>query len=200
MAAMTNDDGLQRLLKAQQLLRYHRTDPTAASDDDLRSLRSDARAAIDRLDDDPAFELAHETLDDVGEHVRLNRPHLCDLERNDDGFVRNCPVDLGHIRLGLSVGLEIKESHCSVCEQDLWKCPHIPGTLYNGQPAVRVITKARFFEVSVVKRPDFPDARFMSTSYSQKKVEALLGRSVPDNARLTCDRCLAKCPGIREYP
>jgi hypothetical protein len=197
---MPTNDGASRLLKVQQLLAEYRTDPTTASDNDLAALRQDARAAIDRLDDEPEFDDAHNTLDEVGLYIRQTRPQLCRLTQESNEYTQDCPVDLGHIRLGLSVGVEIEESHCSICEGDLWTCPHIPGQLYDGQPVIRVITKAKLFEVSVVNRPDFPDARFTSRPVSRLAVEAAFGGPLPTNAHPVCNRCLTSCPGISQKP
>ncbi|MET3567970.1 hypothetical protein ABIC47_003484 [Leifsonia sp. 563] len=194
------DDGASRLAGVQRLLAEYRIDPNSASDDDLVALRRSARAAIDRLDDEPEFDVAHRTLDEVGQHIRHTRPELCFFTENGDDYTQDCPVALGHIRLGLSVAVEIEESHCSICEGDLWECPHIPGELYDGKPAVRVITKAKFFEVSVVERPDFPDARITSRPVARADVEAAFGGPLPADARPICDRCLTACPGIRESP
>lgn len=193
---MRTDDGVSRLREVQQLLAGYRANPTNVSDDDLLALRRNARAAIDRLDDEPEFDEAHATLDEVGRHIRRTQPHLCLVAEDGDDFVQECPVALGHIRLGFSVGIEIEESHCSICEGDLWECPHVPGEMYDGLPVVRVVTRAKLFEVSIVDRPDFPDARITSRPVSRANVEVAFGGPLPANALPVCDRCLAPCPGI----
>ncbi|GAA1732850.1 hypothetical protein [Microbacterium paludicola] len=190
------DDGRTRLAEVSRMLEVYQTDPGAAADDDLRTLRKSARAAIDRLDDEPEFHRAHETLDAVGNFVRQVRPDLCLLTPDGEGYLQECPVDLGHLRVGFSVGVEILESHCSICEQDPWECPHIPGESYGGRHATRVVTRANFFEASLVKRPDFPDARIMSRPISRADVEETLGAPLPAGAQLVCDRCLMPCAGI----
>ena len=193
---MSANDGALRLAEVRRVLEAYQSDPSDAVDDDLRALRQSARAAIDRLDDEPEFDEAHETLDEVGEFVRRVRPDLCLLAPDGDGFLQECPVDLGHLRVGFSVGAEILESQCSICDQDPWECPHIPGESYGGQQAARIITRADFFEVSVVERPDFPDARIMGRPISRAEAEEALGAPLPPDARPICDRCLTPCPGI----
>jgi hypothetical protein len=193
---MRADDGTARLAEVRGRLAAYRSGMRHASDEDLLALRQDARAAIDRLDDEPEFDDAHVTLDEVGKLVRSTRAHLCILTEQGEDFTQDCPVALGHIRVGLSIGAEIEESHCSICERDLWECPHVPGQEYDGQSVTRVITKARLFDVSLVDRPDFPDARIMSQPVSRVDVEARLGSSLPANARPVCNRCMAPCPGI----
>lgn len=193
---MSTDDGRTRLAEVRRKIDAYRAHPADFSDGDLLSLRRDARAAIDRLDDEPEFGVAHATLDEVGRHVRRDRPQLCVLTEDGDNFAQECPVALGHIRLGFSIGAEIEESHCSICERDLWECPHIPGQVYDGQPVTRIITKARLFEVSLVDRPDFPDARITSQSIVRAEVEDAFGGPLPANVRPVCDRCLTPCPGI----
>lgn len=190
------DDGRTRLAEVRRVLEVYQGEPRVVSDEDLRSLRRSARGAIDRLDDEPEFHRAHETLDAVGKFVRRVRPHLCILTADGEGYLQECPVDLGHLRVGFSVGVEILESHCSICEQDPWECPHIPGESYGGQQATRVVTRANFFEVSLVKRPDFPDARIMGRPISRAEVEETLGAPMPAGAQPICDRCLVPCAGI----
>lgn len=197
---MIGDDGVHRLEEVRRRLATYAADPDRVSDEDLEHLRRDARAAIDRLDDAPEFALAHSVLDEVGALVRRVRPHLCLLAARGDNFAQECPVDLGHIRLGLSVGFEIEESHCSICLGDLWECPHLPGETYDGQPVVRVITKANLIETSIVDRPDFPDARFTDRPISRVAVEQVFG-ALPDGARPVCGRCLNECGGVtRQLP
>lgn len=193
---MRADDGPSRLAEVQRRLAAFRAHPTDVSDDDLLALRRDARAAIDRLDDEPEFDDAHVSLDEIGRLVRSTRPHLCVLTEDGDDFSQECPVALGHIRLGFSIGAEIEESHCSICEGDPWGCPHIPGQVYDGQSTRRIITKAKLFEVSLVDRPDFPDARITSRPVARADVEGAFGGPLPANARPVCDRCLTPCPGI----
>lgn len=196
MATVSVDDGAIRLTAVQRTLALYLADPSEVSDEELEVLRRDARAAIDRLDDEPEFDDAHNTLDEVGLLVRRARPRLCLLAESGNDFTQNCPIALGHIRLGFSVGLEIEESHCSICQGDPWTCPHVPGELYEGESMVRVITKAKMFEVSVVNRPDFPDARLLSQPFARAEVEAAVGGLLPPAARPVCDRCLTSCPGI----
>lgn len=195
-AAMRPDDGARRLSEVKLLLAAYLAEPASVSDEDLLVLRREARAAIDRLDDDPLFDEAHETLDEVGHYIRQTRPHLCLLSEDGTDFKQECPVALGHIRLGFSVGIEIEESRCSICGIDPWQCPHIPGEVYDGQPVGRVITKAKPFEVSLVARPDFPDARITSRPVSRASVEAAFGGALPSDAVPVCDRCITPCSGI----
>lgn len=191
-----SSDGTDYLIEVQELLSKYEVDPAAVSDEKLAALRHKARAAIDRLDDEPEFDEAHATLDKVGQLIRNERSGLCFLRENGDDFVQECPVALGHIRLGFSVGAEILESHCSICEGGPWECPHIPGDSYAGSVAVRVITRANLFEVSLVSRPDFPDARITSRPVSRAEVETAWGRTLPAGAIPVCDRCLHPCPGV----
>jgi hypothetical protein len=197
---VSGSDGARELDAVRETLHRYRTDPDSATDDDLRRLRVRARHAIDSLDDEPEFDLAHETLDEVGRYVRTTRPELCIFTEDGTDFVRDCPVDLGHIRLGMSVGVEVEESVCSVCGKDPWTCAHVPGQTYDGMRMTPVITKANFFEVSVVSRPDFSGARFMSQGLPRAVVEATLGRQLLPNDRPICTRCTSPCPGLIDSP
>jgi len=100
----------------------------------------------------------------------------------------------------MSVGVEVEESECSICGEDPWTCPHVPGQTYDGKRMVPVITKANFFEVSVVSRPDFNDARFMSQGLPRAEVEAAIGRPLLPGDRPICNRCTTPCPGLIDNP
>jgi hypothetical protein len=197
---MSTDDGVARLEEVQQALAAYRGVASNPSDDQLLELRRSARAAIDRLDDHPRFDEAHATLDEVGQYIRRNRPHLCFLAEAGTDFAQECPIALGHIRMGFSVGMEIEESYCSICGLDLWQCPHVPGEIYNGEPVVRVISRAKLFEVSIVDRPDFADARITSWAIARSEVENVFGGPLPANMRPVCDRCMQPCPGVESRP
>jgi hypothetical protein len=56
--------------------------------------------------------------------------------------------------------------------------------------------EGNLFEASMVKRPDFPDARIIGRPISRADVEETLGASLPAGAQPVCDRCLTPCAGI----
>ena len=195
---MKSDDGRRLLVNVEADLSRFGRRISAASDEQLMELRRRARAAIDRLDDEPELERAHQALDRAGKLVRENRPRLCLFTPDGDDFQQTCPVALGHIRLGMSIGAEIEESECSICGRDSWDCAHVPGRVYGEEVATRIITKAKILHVAVVQRPDFPDARFMSEPVSRDRVESVLGMPLAAGEEPVCDRCLSPCPGLRD--
>jgi hypothetical protein len=58
-----------------------------------------------------------------------------------------------------SPGMIVRESECSICKQDYGECDHIKGKAYMGELCVRIIKKAEFRELSLVKNPANKHAR-----------------------------------------
>jgi hypothetical protein len=58
-----------------------------------------------------------------------------------------------------SPGMIVRESECSICKQDYGECDHIKGIAYMGELCVRIIKKAEFRELSLVKNPANKHAR-----------------------------------------
>lgn len=52
-----------------------------------------------------------------------------------------------------SCGLIVKESRCSICEEDYDTCDHIKGKPYWGELCSRIITAQELLEVSLVRNP-----------------------------------------------
>ena len=156
------------------------------------------RSAVDWLEDTDHFERAHQALDDAGRRVRLNFGCHVDFDPVK-GYSQTCPVALAHNRVGMSVGCIVEEAECSICRQDPEDCDHITGKQYGDEICVRVITKADLFEVSLVGRPQLPDARLTSISILRQELENSLGPEFQYGMTVTCDRCLQDCDGVSEF-
>jgi len=148
------------------------------------------------LEDTPRFELAHELLDRAGKLARSRFPGGCELTFRDGQYHIECHAALAHNRVGLSIGVIVQESHCSICKEDPEDCSHITGRIYDGEECVQVITKAALQEVSLVGRPNFPDARIHSMTIGIGDLRRKLGDSLVPGTPVTCDRCLSKCSGV----
>lgn len=155
------------------------------------------RSAVDWLEDSDLFDHAHKILDDAGRRVRTT--FGCNLMfEPDKGYSQTCPVALAHNRVGCSTGFIIEESECSICGEDPEDCDHISGQLYGDEVCERLITKADLLEVSLVSRPNQPDARIESVSITRDELERELGSEFRYGMPVSCDRCLQDCNGMVE--
>lgn len=148
------------------------------------------------LEDTADFETAHQRLDQAGELQRRHFRDRCRLTFKDGGYFQECSVSLAHSRVGLSIGGIIRESECSICHQDPDDCEHIPGRAYGGEECSRVIKQFDLQEVSLVDRPNVPDARIEGMSVDIADIRAELGDRFQVGMDVLCDRCLTPCDGV----
>ena len=177
-----------------------------------------AVSALNHLEDHPRAEEAHAL---VHEAMFYRRGlYGCPVLFKDGHFWSRCPSRLIHNRVGVSAGLtgtfacsvcgqpiedcdhipdsvvphvatRRRDGFCSIC--DLTECEHIEGAQYDR--SVRALgTSLSAHEVSFVRRPRYPDARFTAVTLD-----------LPDEYRrfaqaevLNCDDCLGPCGGMRE--
>ncbi len=161
--------------------------------DGLRILRS----AMDWLEDTPRFELAHMLLDDGGRLARERFAHGCQFPYENGSYHQRCPVALAHNRVGLSAAFTIVDSECSICKSHPEDCDHITGFTYDGQACYRIVKEiGEMLDVSIVGRPNIPDARIQSVSLSNSDFRLQLGKQFTPGMPISCDRCLNACSGI----
>ena len=162
-----------------------------------RSALAVFRSALDWLEDTPYFEQAHSSLDKAGRQIRER--FGCKLSFENGEYRQTCPVALAHKRVGLSIGAVVEESECSVCGEDPEDCVHITGRAYDRAISHQVITKAELLDVSIVSRPNQPDARIQSISVPRSDLEQSLGPGFRFGIPVSCNRCLATCPGVQPF-
>ncbi|MFC5200470.1 hypothetical protein [Streptomyces kaempferi] len=173
--------------------------PDAAAGATLLGLRSQLQEVMDRSEFcDPAlFESAHELMDEVGTLLRRHYHESCLLPYRDGAYYRECPVDLAHLRVGLSLETRVLESECSICNLDPEDCDHLPGEMYDGQECVSVVTKAEPTAVAIVANPRQLVTRFTSIpAGTTAELSAALGPQFRPGVQLSCDRCLSGCSGL----
>lgn len=190
-----------------------------------RAALSAAASALNWLEDTDLEGAAHRELDAYGKWARENVPVGCQLDWSDGAYYRNCPVDLAHTRVGFSIGF-VGSRICSLCDQDISECPHIPGYLYRiaGGPAsnghcriclaegcaehnpgetyeaepIVFITNMHIDEISLVSRPVAPDSRIFRESVDMGDLRDALGAEFEPGERVSCDRCLRDCGGLHD--
>ncbi len=200
-SSATSSEGVKRLKKGRRLYEGVRDllpfcGPTDELHSQLREAHEVLRSAMNWLEDSPRFELAHRLLDEAGRLARQRFAKGCDFPFENGTYYMRCPVGLAHNRVGMSPAILIKQSHCSICEQDPDDCEHITGRKYDGQACHRVITEAEVLEVSLVGRPNMPDARIESRSIGLSEMWSRLGPGFRPGMTVTCDRCLRDCNGV----
>jgi hypothetical protein len=170
--------------------------PTEEDHKKLRDALATLRSAMNWLEDTNYFETAHEALDRAGSLARAAFPHGCVLPYRDSSYYMECPVALAHNRVGMSIGFVAQAVECSICGRDPDECPHITGRLYDGERCVREITQGDLLDVSLVARPEQPDARIMRMSVDMSDLRESLGEEFVPGSPVTCDRCLSPCDGV----
>ncbi|GAA1871013.1 hypothetical protein GCM10009836_59640 [Pseudonocardia ailaonensis] len=155
------------------------------------------RSAMNHLEDTATFEDAHTELDRAGRLARQKFAEGCHLDLDEDlTYHQSCPVALAHNRVGLSPGMIVRESQCSICESDPEDCIHITGRTYDGERCVRIIKEADILEVSFVARPNQPDARINRVSVDIGRLKRGLGSDFHPGVPVLCDNCLTPCGGV----
>ncbi|SCG34170.1 hypothetical protein GA0070613_0007 [Micromonospora inositola] len=172
------------------------TGPTDQLHKELREALRALRSAMNWLEGTPRFEIAHLILDDAGRLARKYFPRGCRFPYEDGMYHQRCPVALAHNRVGLSPAFAISEIECSVCKLDPDDCDHIAGFEYDGQVCHHLIKKAELLEISIVGRPNMPDARIESLSIGNDEFRARIGERFKPGMKVVCDRCLNECDGI----
>lgn len=173
--------------------------PDVAAKATLLGLRTQLQEVMDRSEfRDPAlFEAAHELVDEVGTLLRRHYSESCILPYRDGTYYRECPVDLAHLRVGLSPEIRVLESECSICNLDPEECDHLPGEMYGGRECMSVITKAEVTAVAIVANPRQLVTRFNSISAgTTAELSAALGPKFRPGVQLNCGRCLSGCSGL----
>lgn len=173
--------------------------PDAAAKATLLGLRSQLQEVMDRSEfrDAALFESAHELVDKVGVLLRRHYSESCILSYRGGAYYRECPVDLAHLRVGLSPEIRVLESECSICNLDPVDCDHLPGEMYDGRECVSIITKWEVTAVAIVANPRWQVTRFTSIpAGTTAELRAALGPKFRPGVQLNCDRCLSSCDGL----
>lgn len=179
------------------------------------------RTALDLAEDSHLEDVAHALMDKAGAWVR--RAFGCPLVVKNAQIQIDCPVKLGHTRIGLSAGIRVKKRRCQLCGLDLSECPHLPGIAYwvpGGYselgwcricggvdcthspeleyriPLIAVVTEAEIDEISFVAKPAMKVTRITGYSQPVAQLEAILGYDLPDGSVLSCNSCLLPCEGL----
>ena len=222
------EDGLMRLTQARSGAFSARTALASGDDSAERHARRalvQYRAAMDRLEDSPEFEVAHVEMDILGRLCRETWPDGCRFQPVGDDYAQDCPVAHAHTRIGLSPAT-LGNAICSVCGVDVTTCPHRPGDTVKAVVAARVgdgrcnidgvtgcsvhevgstydaevriiITHVHMIEeISLVLRPAQPNARIQRVTIPRSDFERALGHPLPAGAVPRCDRCLSGCGGL----
>lgn len=145
--------------------------------------------------------------------------------RDDDEYWSECPINVSHLRLGVSVGM-VSDFECSVCGElvedcdhqmtDFYpkiatrrdntgcnlchdqKCEHIEGETYLVQ-AHATARNIKTGEVSLVARPRYPLARIYAESVDMGKAHNDVSlRNAAAHGDLQCDADLGPCKGFNE--
>lgn len=189
----------------------------------IKASVSAAVAALNYLEDHPLREAAHQA---IHRAAFVRRGLLgCPIVLRDDEYWTDCPVNLSHMRIGLSAGM-VSNFDCSVCGRPDEDCEHQRGQFYprragrdgTGKCDICGATScphtedqeflveahasagnAEVGEVSLVSRPRYPQARLVKIT---KNIGSDTGdqpwRRAAELGLLNCDADLGPCSGLNE--
>ncbi len=189
-------------------------------------VRSSVSAAVDALnflEDHDLMEQAHEA---IHRAAFVKRGLFgCPIVLRDDQFWSDCPVNLSHLRLGVSAGL-VSDFECFICGELVEDCDHQMGHFYPkiatrsadekcsvcgaidcehpiGETfLVEAYANARNIragEVSFVARPRYPLARIVQESKDMGDMaDDPRIRYAAQHGDLNCDADLGPCKGFNE--
>ncbi|WP_327172579.1 hypothetical protein OG471_30660 [Streptomyces sp. NBC_01336] len=176
--------------------------------------------AFNFLEDTDLSMVAHEQAHKIAAFV--SGIFGCRIEYSEGVYWDTCPLSLMHRRVGLSAGFTATRC-CSLCGEDIDSCEHFLDTLYevqvhrgpegacnacgrrrcshnDGEIVMvypnAVIADGQIHEISVVKRPRDPLARFEKLEIDPQLLVRSLGGS-PNGRNLRCSRCLHPCDGFK---
>ncbi|MCF3171344.1 hypothetical protein IPZ64_31320 [Streptomyces violaceoruber] len=88
---------------------------------------------------------------------------------------------------------------CRVCSEK--ECKHRHDTLYRARVVYVVDERSGMqgHEVSIVRKPAYPDSRFVEMPIEIDDLAGAFGPNFLPGVRVSCDQCLS-CPGFVEFP
>lgn len=179
--------------------------------------------ALNYLEDHPLREEAHAA---IHRAAFVNRGLFgCPITLRDDEYWTDCPINISHLRMGVSAGL-VSDFECSVCGELVENCDHQAGQTY---PKVAELStggtcticnsvecehrqgetylvrafgnarNARASEVSFVARPRYPLARITDQSWDMEDMhDDPIVKRAAERGELNCDGDLGPCKGLNE--
>ncbi|KRD35210.1 hypothetical protein ASE27_15540 [Oerskovia sp. Root918] len=181
-----------------------------------------AVAALNYLEDHELKEIAHLA---IHRAAFVNRGLFgCPVVWRDEAYWTDCPIDVSHLRVGVSGGLvsdfacsicarlvedcdhqmgephpkvaESKDGECSICAAT--ECEHVAGESYlvvAYASAINVVAQ----EVSFVARPRYPQARIIEMTKDLGEIgDRPRVRAAAEQGLLNCDADLGPCKGFNE--
>lgn len=196
----------------------------AAAEHEARAAIADATRAFWWAEGTELEETQHTLMHSIG---HWTREHFeCQLEFDGSTYRRTCPIDIAHIRAGLSVGF-VARRICSICDADLSECPHlrdrsywVRGGSHDGHPCpvclgehcrhrfdrlyrasvVAVVKEMEGREVSWVRQPANPEARPHAIPATFAQLSQALGPRFEKGMPVSCDKCQpGRCWGFSEF-
>jgi hypothetical protein len=171
----------------------------------------------------PLEETQHEFVHEIGRWTRSN--FGCPVPYRDGYYHQTCPASLIHLRAGLSIG-STSVLRCSICGEDLSECFHVRGRTYwirGGQSTpngcsicrkkscdhredhlyrarvIAIVISGKIHEISIVRRPANPSARFMDLPLGTEGLKDAIGEKFEPGMPLSCDKCILPCMGFRDF-
>lgn len=216
---------IQRDKRAQWIEFWSETDQSIldAIEPCIKKSVNAAMDALNYLEDHELMEEAHAAIHRAA-FVKRGL-YGCPIVLRDDEYRTDCPVNISHLRMGVSAGL-VSDFECSICGELVEDCEHMMGELYSkvaartdeGKCAIcdsfgcehsegeiflvqarAIALNIKAAEVSFVARPRYPLARIVEEFKDLGPLHD--DPRVQDAARhgnLNCDADLGPCKGFNE--
>lgn len=188
----------------------------------IKNSITSAVAALNYLEEHELKESAHNA---IHRAAFVNRGLFgCPVVWRDEAYWTDCPIDVSHLRMGLSVGL-VSDFACSICARLVEDCDHQMGETYpkvaerkDGECSICDATECRhvvgesylvvayasavnavLHETSFVARPRYPQARIIEMTKDLGEIgDRPHVRAAAEQGLLNCDADLGPCKGFNE--
>lgn len=216
---------IQRDKRAQWIEFWSATDQSTldAIEPHIKKSVNAAMDALNYLEDHELMEEAHAA---IHRAAFLKRGLFgCPVVFRDDEYRTDCPINISHLRMGVSAGL-VSDFECSICGELVEDCDHQMGQLYpkvasrtdegtcticdsvhceHSEGEILLVQahanalNIRAAEVSFVARPRYPLARIVEESKDMGPLhDDPRLRDAAKHGNLNCDADLGPCKGFNE--
>jgi hypothetical protein len=189
-------------------------------------IKKSVKAAMDALNYLEDHDLKEEAHAAIHRAAFVNRGLFgCPIVLRDGEYWTDCPINISHLRMGLSAGL-VSDFECSVCSEPVEDCEHEVGQPYpkvagrtaEGKCTIcdsvdcehpqgdiflvqahAIARNIKAAEVSFVARPRYPLARIVEASKDMGPLhDDPVVRHAAKHGALNCDDDLGPCNGFNE--
>jgi hypothetical protein len=141
--------GVRKAYEMQMAIATQRTDAEELGRSAISSLVQ--AFLVDRVGEADLFAVAHRIGRDLSQRVGCRARY----DAAEQTYTYDCPIHTLHANVATSIGW-IWEGACSICSARILECEHVPGELYDGEPAYyKTRALLRVDHLALTAQPDF---------------------------------------------